>query len=244
MAISPAPLPADRSSVAPYHPATETAVLIRNLRFCWPGCLVPAVNLRSLELAAGEHLFLHGESGAGKTTLLNLIGGLLLAQAGELQLFGQSLTHLPTSTRDALRADRLGFVFQQFNLLPYLSVLDNVLLASRFSASRHARCIPTPRSEAQRLLDTLELPPSLAARRACELSVGQQQRVAAARALLGRPSLILADEPTSSLDARNAAQLFRLLLDEAGRCGAAVILVSHDPGLAAGFTHHLKLPSA
>lgn len=221
----------------------EPALRIRGLRFRWPGQATAVIALPALDLAAGEGLFLHGDSGAGKTTLLNLIGGLLLPQAGELEVFGQALPLLSAPTRDRLRADRLGFLFQQFNLLPYLSVLDNVLLPCRFSASRRARCGPDPAAEARRLLNALELPPALAGRRAADLSTGQQQRVAAARALLGRPALILADEPTSALDDRNGARFLDLLLKETARGAAAVILASHDLRLARAFERRLALCS-
>jgi putative ABC transport system ATP-binding protein len=185
-------------------------------------------------------LFLHGPSGSGKSTLLNLIGGVLLAARGSVSLLGQPLGELSASRRDAFRADHLGFIFQQFNLIPYLSVLDNVLLPCRFSA-RRAKRISEPGAEARRLLSALDLDPALLSRPAAELSVGQQQRVAAARALIGQPEILIADEPTSALDAERQSAFVELLLNEARQAGSAVVFVSHDLRLATHFEHSLAL---
>jgi putative ABC transport system ATP-binding protein len=216
------------------------AIRIDDLAFRWRRKGPLCVTLAHLAVDAGKSLFLHGPSGVGKTTLLNLIGGVLLPERGGVELLGQPLGQLSAGGRDAFRADHLGFVFQQFNLIPYLSVLDNVLLPCRFSARRAARA-GDPLAEARRLLGELDLAAGLAAVPAAELSVGQQQRVAAARALIGRPEIIIADEPTSALDASRQAAFIDLLLKEAKAAGSTVVFVSHDERLAAHFDEKLAL---
>jgi putative ABC transport system ATP-binding protein len=216
------------------------AIAISNLAFRWRPADAFCLELANVTVQAGKSLFLHGPSGSGKSTLLNLIGGVLLPARGSVSLLGQPLGELSASRRDAFRADHLGFIFQQFNLIPYLSVLDNVLLPCRFSA-RRAKRISDPEAEARRLLAALDLDPALLSRSAAELSVGQQQRVAAARALIGQPEILIADEPTSALDAERQAAFVELLLSEAKRSGSAVVVVSHDLRLAGHFAHSLAL---
>ncbi|MDP2881059.1 MAG: ABC transporter ATP-binding protein [Azonexus sp.] len=216
------------------------AIAIANLAFRWRPADAFCLKLANATVDAGKSLFLHGPSGSGKSTLLNLIGGVLLPERGSVSLLGQPLGEMSASRRDAFRADHLGFIFQQFNLIPYLSVLDNVLLPCRFSA-RRARRVSEPAAEARRLLAGLDLDPGLLARPAAELSVGQQQRVAAARALIGRPEILIADEPTSALDAGRQVAFVELLLSEARQAGSAVVFVSHDLRLAAHFDQSLAL---
>lgn len=216
------------------------AIAITNLAFRWQPADAFCLELANATVDTGKSLFLHGPSGSGKSTLLNLIGGVLLPARGSVSLLGQPLGDLSASQRDAFRADHLGFIFQQFNLIPYLSVLDNVLLPCRFSARRAER-VGNPEAEARRLLAALDLDPALLGRPAAELSVGQQQRVAAARALIGQPEILIADEPTSALDAGRQAVFVELLLSEARRAGSAVVFVSHDLRLAAHFDHSLAL---
>ena len=216
------------------------AIALSQLVFRWQAAADFCLELDNVTVDAGKSLFLHGPSGSGKSTLLNLIGGVLLPARGSVSLLGQPLGELSASRRDAFRADHLGFIFQQFNLIPYLSVLDNVLLPCRFSARRASR-VSEPEAEARRLLAALDLEPALLGRPASELSVGQQQRVAAARALIGQPEILIADEPTSALDAGRQAAFVELLLSEAKRAGSAVVFVSHDLRLAAHFDHQLAL---
>lgn len=216
------------------------AIAITNLAFRWRPADAFCLELANATVDAGKSLFLHGPSGSGKSTLLNLIGGVLLPARGSVSLLGQALGKLSASRRDAFRADHLGFIFQQFNLIPYLSVLDNVLLPCRFSA-RRAKRVSEPEAEARRLLAGLDLDLTLLGRPAAELSVGQQQRVAAARALIGQPEILIADEPTSALDAERQAAFVELLLSEARRAGSAVVFVSHDLRLATHFDHSLAL---
>lgn len=208
----------------------------------------PVLDVGELLIAPGERVFLEGPSGSGKSTLLALIGGIVAPTRGSVEVFGEPLSSLPPAARDRLRAERMGFVFQMFNLLPYLSVLDNVLLPCRFSKARAERAAAAGGSgalaeEAKRLLARLGLGPSVLARAANSLSIGQQQRVAAARALMGRPALLIADEPTSALDADNRARFVRLLIDECAEAEAAVLFASHDTALAEFFDRQLSMRS-
>jgi putative ABC transport system ATP-binding protein len=222
---------------------------IRNLRFAWPGSPgnAPLLDIEALDVGAGRSVFLHGPSGCGKSTLLALLAGVLVARpapnAGRVALLGQDWAALRAPRRDTRRADHVGIVFQQFNLLPYLSVLGNVLLPARFSAQRAARCHGGPPAAARELLERMGLPAALHERRAIALSVGQQQRVAAARALLGAPELVIADEPTSALDAARRDDFMALLLGACAARGSTLVFVSHDERLAGRFDERLSLPA-
>ena len=221
-------------------PAASPAVELRDVVFRWQDGDAFVLELPELVLAAGERLFVHGPSGSGKSTLLNLIGGVVQPERGEVRLLGQPLAALGTAARDAFRAAHTGLIFQQFNLIPYLSVLDNVLLPCRFSQRRAERA-GDETQEARRLLTALDIAAELWTRPANRLSVGQQQRVAAARALLGKPEIIIADEPTSALDAGRQAAFLDLLLAEARAAGSSVLFVSHDLALADHFERTLEL---
>jgi putative ABC transport system ATP-binding protein len=215
---------------------TEAAVQLADLRFAWPGQAQPCVDIAAFDVAPAESVFLHGDSGSGKSTLLALLGGVLVPQTGSVRVLGTELTRLAAGARDRFRVDHTGFVFQQFNLIPYLSMQENVLLPCRFSARRRQRALdrsPTLARECQRLLGELDLDRSLWRRPVTQVSVGQQQRVAAARALIGAPELVIADEPTSALDATRQAAFLDLLARECKRAGATLIFVSHDRRLAA-----------
>jgi putative ABC transport system ATP-binding protein len=218
-----------------------TVLELRALRFAWPGAAGDLLHIDHLQLGAGERLLLRGPSGGGKSTLLSIAAGVLLASGGEARLLGVDWRTLSAGQRDRRRADAIGVVFQQFNLLPYLSVLDNVLLAGRFSAARLQRAGPNPRETAQALLAALELGASAWHRPAEQLSVGQQQRVAAARALFGRPALVIADEPTSALDEGRRDAFMALLLRECAAAGSALLFVSHDARLAQHFERVVEL---
>jgi putative ABC transport system ATP-binding protein len=223
------------------------AVAISGLRFRWRPDRPWVLDIPSFTLAAGERLFLAGPSGSGKSTLLALIAGIHPATEGRITVFGAELAQISGSARDHFRADRLGVIFQMFNLLPYLSVLENVALPCRFSTRRHARAIAAAGSvqaEARRLLAHLGMDePGLQHRAAAELSVGQQQRVAAARALIGRPDLIVADEPTSALDTDRRLDFAELLRRECASASAALLFVSHDRSLAGHFDRVVELPT-
>lgn len=217
-----------------------SALRITDLLYRWPRQASDCLDIPQLELTAGERVFLHGPSGSGKSTLLGLLGGVALPQRGRIELLGNDITTLGARARDAFRADHIGFIFQQFNLLPWLSALDNVLLPCTFSARRKERA-GNPHSEAKRLLTHLDLSPALWDKPAADLSVGQQQRVAAARALIGKPEILIADEPTSALDAPRQQAFIDLLLTEASAVGAALLFVSHDQRLAAHFDRQVAL---
>ncbi len=218
--------------------SVSSVVSIADLRFDWNG--TPCLDLPAFALAAGERCFVHGPSGSGKSTLLNLLAGVLVPQAGTVRVLGHSLGALSGVARDRFRADHVGLVFQQFNLVPYLSMLDNVLLPCRFSARRRARAGDARRT-AEHLLQQLDLAPALWRRAPTALSVGQQQRVAAARALIGCPELVIADEPTSALDADRQAAFLELLGRECAASGASLVFVSHDRRLAEHFPRSVAL---
>ncbi|WP_197053803.1 ABC transporter ATP-binding protein [Chitinibacter sp. ZOR0017] len=218
---------------------------LADVTFSWPGAARPTLQLAQFNLAAGERLFLRGPSGSGKSTLLALLTGIQRPQSGQVRLLGHDLTALSGPQRDHLRADHLGYVFQQFNLLPYLSVLDNVLLSCQFSRLRRQRATTlagSPEAQARELLTRLDLAAYLS-RPVAALSVGQQQRVALARALIGAPELLIADEPTSALDAERRDAFIELLFDCANAQQTAILLVSHDPQLAHHFDRQLSLPA-
>ena len=218
-----------------------TALRITDLVFRWPRQAQICLDIARFELAAGERVFLHGASGSGKSTLLDLLGGVALPQQGRIELLGTDITQLGSRARDRFRADHIGFLFQQFNLLPWLPALDNVLLPCTFSARRRERAGADPRAEAERLLRHLDLDTASWRKPAGELSVGQQQRVAAARALIGRPEILIADEPTSALDAERQQAFIDLLLQESAAVGAALVFVSHDQRLAGHFDRSIAL---
>lgn len=214
------------------------AIDIENLEFAWPK-QPSLLSIAQLSIACGERVFLQGPSGSGKSTLLALIGGVLVPRCGAVRVLGTDLARLSPAARDRFRGENLGFVFQMFNLIPYLSVLDNVLLAVQFSPARGAR-LPRgeARTEALRLLTRLGLAGSETAA-VTRLSIGQQQRVAVARALLGRPAIVVADEPTSALDAAARMGFIELLMSEAEALGTTLLFVSHEQSLAGRFDRTL-----
>lgn len=224
-------------------PVAGNTLEISDLSFRWDRHHKP-LGYPDIILPAGEHLFLQGPSGSGKSTLMSLIGGLIVPATGSVRVLETELPALTGGQRDRYRADHMGVIFQQFNLVPYLNPLDNVLLPCRLSPRRRSRALPTPAAEAGFLLDALGIPEDHWRRPITHLSVGQQQRVAAARALTGTPELILADEPTSALDAANRDRFIELLLQLAAQQQSSVVFVSHDQSLAARFDHQIALEAA
>ena len=219
------------------------AIAISNLRFAWPGG-PDLLTIAAFKLEAAESLFLAGASGSGKSTLLGLIAGITPCLSGDVTVLGEVMDPDRPSRRDAIRASRLGVIFQLFNLVPYLSPLENVLLPLRFSPERASRLRAaglSPEQEAARLLDVLGLDSDGLDRASTALSVGQQQRVAAARALLGRPGLVIADEPTSALDHDTRDAFLSLLAAECRASDAALLFVSHDRRLANRFDRMVEL---
>ncbi|MBA0224307.1 ATP-binding cassette domain-containing protein [Stenotrophomonas maltophilia] len=194
-----------------------------------------------LRIEQGSSVLLSGISGGGKSTLLGLLAGVLLPGKGSVEVAGHALQAMRGAARDRFRADHLGVIFQQFNLLPFLSVRDNIALGLRFSRVRSARISGPLDAEITRLLQALQLDPALMQRRAGTLSVGQQQRVAAARALIGRPALLLADEPTSALDRDAATAFLQLMSAQCQAAGTTVLVVSHDDSLERLFDRTIAL---
>ncbi len=213
---------------------------IEALTYAWPGDPAPVIDGLDLVVDPGQRVFLAGASGSGKSTLLALIGGLVTPAGGRIRISGQDLATLSRARRDRFRADHLGVIFQQFNLLPWLDPVANVLLGCQFSPARRQRA-GNPERAATELLAAMGLAEDRWTRRADELSVGQQQRVAAARALIGQPDLVLADEPTSALDADRRDVFIELLFAQAERAGSAILFVSHDRELANRFDATLEL---
>lgn len=220
----------------------EPAIDITGLEFAW-GRSPTLLQIAQLRIERGERVFLTGASGSGKSTLLGLIGGVLLPRRGTLRLMGSTLNALRAGERDRFRGEHLGFIFQMFNLIPYLTIMENVILPLQFSPARAGRLGSTAaEDEAVRLLVALGLGASgFLNRPVIELSMGQQQRVAAARALIGRPQVLIADEPTSSLDADARQDFLRLLMNECQESGTTVLFVSHDRSLSSLFDRSLAL---
>ncbi|HRP96506.1 MAG TPA: ABC transporter ATP-binding protein [Rhodocyclaceae bacterium] len=220
---------------------SDAAIDLRGVRFAWPGAGRVCLDIPAFSVARGERVFLHGPSGSGKTTLLSLVGGVLEPGHGHISVLGRDLGEMGAAERDRFRAAHIGFIFQLFNLIPYLSALDNIVLPCRFSAERARRAGVAPRDAARRLAGHLQLDAALLARPATDLSVGQQQRVAVARALIGRPGLVIADEPTSALDADRQRAFLDLLRDECDAAGTTLLFVSHDRRLAERFDRVVDL---
>ncbi|MEO0881981.1 MAG: ABC transporter ATP-binding protein [Pseudomonadota bacterium] len=218
-------------------------IAMKDVTFAF-GARAPVLAVSDLTVAAGEKVFVHGPSGSGKSTLLGLIAGVLVPENGTVEVLGHPLADLSAPHRDRLRAEHFGVIFQQFNLVPYLDLVENVLLPCRFSAARAARVGESAKAreaKAREMLVRLGLAQEVAnGQVASELSTGQQQRVAAARALIGTPSLIIADEPTSALDTDARAVFIETLLTEAK--DASVVFVSHDLSLAGHFGCKISMP--
>lgn len=215
-------------------------VELNNLQFRWNGQSQNTISIDALQVKQGEHVFIKGASGSGKTTLLNLLAGILASDSGRIKILEQDLGQLGLSARDRFRSDHMGIIFQQFNLLPYLSVMENIILPCQFSARRNKQAGNLAQT-ADQLLDHLRINEELKHRKVTELSVGQQQRVAVARALIGKPELIIADEPTSALDTDTRNDFLNLLFTEAEQQGSTIVFVSHDPYIAERFPRVLDL---
>lgn len=212
--------------------SSPTAVAIKGLKFSYTPSH-PVLDIDELTITRGEHVFLHGPSGSGKTTLLGILSGILEAPKGQVKILGTDLHSIRGQAKDSFRGSHIGYIFQMFNLIPYLSVLDNIILPCHMSKVRAARAKKLgldPIQSARRLCEALGIGATID-KPVTDLSVGQQQRVAAARALIGAPELIIADEPTSSLDFDHRENFLKLLFHEAQASQATVIFVSHDHSL-------------
>jgi len=194
---------------------------------------VPILNIPSWSLPTGENIFLYGSSGSGKSTLLNILNGLLSVNTGTVTVLEQHLEKMTSRQKDKFRANNIGYVFQQFNLIPYLDAIDNIRLASYFSNSISKSSLNT---EIETLLNTLNMPEKDWKKTVRQLSIGQQQRIAIARALINKPTLLIADEPTSSLDKKNRDSFMTLLMSIVKKHKITLLFVSHDMSLSHYFT--------
>jgi len=202
------------------------------------------IDIEHFSIQSGESVFLKGPSGSGKSTVLGLVGGVLTPRSGNLSICGSELTTISSAQKDKIRANHLGIIFQQFNLLPYIGVIQNIVLPCRFSTHRRDRAIEVSGSvtqAAKNLIRGLGLSNQELSRSVGELSVGQQQRVAVARALIGGPDLIIADEPTSALDHNNRDRFIELLNVSREQFGRSLLFVSHDQTLASHFDRSVSL---
>ena len=214
---------------------TAHAVTLLDVTFAYSESTPNVLDIPDWHIPRQKHVFLSGDSGSGKSTLLNLIGGTLTPSRGEIRLLDNTFSSLPARKRDKQRARHIGVVFQQFNLISYLSVKKNIEAAAYFAGRDHNHL----NDDIAALLDSLNLPPSAIHARADSLSVGQQQRVAIARALINKPELLIVDEPTSALDTR-ARDAFMEVLTSVAK-NSAMLFVSHDPGLAQNFSTHITM---
>lgn len=213
------------------------ALELENVRFSYERDQNNIIDIPSWKIHAGEKVFLFGPSGSGKSTLLNLLSGIMLPQHGNISYNGIFFNQLSSMERDQFRADHIGVIFQQFNLIPYLNIQENIKLAAHFTThQRH-----TTEETLDHIFKRLSLTSDLLSHRADQLSVGQQQRVAIARALINRPSILIADEPTSALDSNMRNDFIQLLLDCAYDFQTTVIFVSHDESLTQHFSSQVQL---
>lgn len=215
---------------------------INNMAFRYSDSLPVVLSIDSFSLQKGEKVFLYGPSGCGKTTFLEILAGVLVPQSGSFSFLGENIVSMKSSDRDQMRAAHIGYIFQSFNLIPYLNVEENIVLPLYLSPERRKKIpIKSEKEEIQRICQDLGIS-ELISRPVSELSVGQQQRVAVARALLGKPEIILADEPTSALDHDHREKFIRLLFDVCKKDGTTVLFVSHDRTLQSLFDRAVSLP--
>ena len=218
-------------------------ISIKGLSFSWPKQHA-ILKINELEIKKGESIFLQGPSGSGKSTLLSLLAGINQPSSGKIEILNTNLNELSAGQRDKFRAKHIGYIFQMFNLLPYLSVIENVTLACEFSTKRKVKALQKSKTiidEAKRLLAHLEIPEHLFDQKILNLSIGQQQRVASARALIGSPELLIADEPTSALDQASREAFIKLLFKECKSAGTTLLFVSHDETLKPLFERYVCL---
>ena len=209
-------------------------VRVSNLTKCFPGVETPVLDGVSLSLSPGETVALTGESGSGKSTLLHIVAGLEPADAGNVEIDGVEIAEMADAARSALRRNKLGIVFQQFNLIPSLTVAKNLGFQAALSGRQVAGSDISVMAQSLGIIDQLTKYPE-------DLSGGQQQRVAIGRALMHHPQLVLADEPTGNLDEDTSDAVFDLLLEQTAQTGAALLLVTHSAKLAARADRRLHL---
>ena len=215
------------------------AVDIKDLGFSYRSPKA-VLEIREVAIAKGEKVFLHGPSGCGKTTLLGIVAGVLKPNAGSVRILGHDFARISGPARDALRGAHIGYIFQMFNLIPYLNVLENMMLPCRISKERSQRLNGKPLDKAAKEMAERLGIGSIILENVTDLSVGQH--VAAARALLGSPELMIADEPTSALDEDQRENFLDLLFTHCREIGATLIFVSHDRRMMPLFDRALSLP--
>jgi len=216
---------------------------VKNLTYRYANATQDTLQIPEFTIAKGERVYLYGPSGSGKTTLLEILAGILKVDQGEVQILGRNLATLSEKERDQFRAEHLGYIFQSFNLIPYLTVQENIELPLHLSAARKARLKDEDAVQVLRHLCTRLGIITLLNKKVTELSVGQQQRVAVARALFGRPEFILADEPTSSLDMDHREKFLELMFELCEQYGTTVLFVSHDRSIQHLFSRSVALDS-
>jgi putative ABC transport system ATP-binding protein len=219
----------------------DVAVDIKDMVFFYRASK-PVLKISDLTIATGEKVFLYGPSGSGKTTLLGILAGVLKANRGSVKILGHEFTQLSGAARDRVRGAHIGYIFQMFNLIPYLNVVENVMLPCRLSTERRGRLNGAPLEIAAKGMAHRLGIGSIVVERVTDLSVGQQQRVAAARALLSSPELVIADEPTSALDEDQRENFLDLLFTHCRDSGSTLVFVSHDRRMMPLFDRALSLP--
>lgn len=223
--------------------SSNILIEIKDLEYRYKDDESPTLVIPEFSVVRGEELFLYGPSGSGKTTLLEILAGILHPQKGSVKILGMNFSSMSSSERDAFRAEHMGYVFQSFNLIPYLSVLENIYLPLHLSANRRARLGSVDAEMVIRAICGNLGIADLLGKKVIELSVGQQQRVAVARALLGKPDLILADEPTSALDVEHRERFLKLMFEISELYGTTVVFVSHDRSIEKLFSRSISLES-
>ncbi|MGZ3744952.1 MAG: ABC transporter ATP-binding protein [Pseudobdellovibrionaceae bacterium] len=218
-------------------------VEIKNIKYRYVNSAQETLQIPEFSLHKGEKVFLYGPSGSGKTTFLEVLAGILKVEQGEVRILGQDLSKMSEKDRDHFRAEHLGYIFQSFNLIPYLSVQENIQLPLHLSHNRRERLKGEDVNSVMRHLCTRLGIITLIDKKVTELSVGQQQRVAVARALLGRPEFILADEPTSSLDMDHRERFLGLMFELCEQFGITLLFVSHDRSIQHLFSRAVSLDS-
>lgn len=210
----------------------SSAIAIKNLKYRYPQQKTDLISISKLEISAGRKVFVQGPSGCGKSTLLEILSGIIDVEpstATQLHVAGDNLLGLSQAQRDQFRSQRIGYIFQQFNLIPYLTVKENIFLPLQFRGQK-GTAFSENSSDYKELISHLGLS-DLLDHKGSELSVGQQQRVAAARALISRPQILLADEPTSALDQDHKEGFLKLLFSWCQKLNCTLVFVSHDRSL-------------
>ena len=221
---------------------SSPVVDIKDLCFAYPHSGFQ-LSIKDFTLQAGERVFVYGPSGSGKSTFLNLISGLMAPSSGQLKVLDLDMKTASASTRDRFRSHHMGCIFQQFNLIPYLTAQENILISSWNSPHRwRSKTFRKPQDEAADLAQRLDVSDVLH-QSASTLSVGQQQRVAAARAFMGAPSLLIADEPTSALDAERQDDFIDLLVELSTEFQMSLLFVSHNQALSSHFQRQINFQS-